>query len=97
MNYVYEAFVEWRKRKDNRSTWRETFSSALFFTTNPKHTDLESNPGPCSDGPATSCLSSGATKIDICFISELLKTIRPVRTQYNWHRPTLLIVDSCPV
>jgi len=30
MKYVYEALVEWRRRKDNRSTWRETLSSATF-------------------------------------------------------------------
>jgi len=84
MQYVYEALVEWRRRKGDRSTWRETLSSVTFFTTNPKHTDLESNPGFCSDGPATSCLGSGTTKIDICFTSELLTTIRPIRTQYNF-------------
>ena len=69
-----------RRRKDNKSTWRETFSSANFFTTNPQHTGLESKPDLYSDGPATSCLSSGTAKIDICFISELLITTQPIRT-----------------
>jgi len=76
---------------------RNFFKCQFFFTTNPKHTDLESNLGLCSDGPAISYLSSGAAKIDICFISRLLITIRPIRTQNNLHRRTLLIVDSCPV
>jgi len=84
MKYVYEELVEWRRRKDNRGTWRETLSSATFFTTNPKHTGLESKPGLCSDGPATNCLGSGTTKIDICFTSELLTTIRLIRTQNNF-------------
>jgi len=25
MKYVYETLVEWRRRKDKISTWRETF------------------------------------------------------------------------
>jgi len=84
MKYVYKAWVEWRRRKDIRCTWRETLSSATFFTTNPKHTGLESNPGLCSDRSATSCLGSGTTEIDICFTPELLTTIRPIRSQYNF-------------
>jgi hypothetical protein len=97
MKYRYEALVEWRRRNDNKSTWRNTFSNATFLTTNPKHTGLESNPGLFSDGSATSCLSRGKAKTDTSFASELLTTTQPIRTQYNLHCRSLLIGDSCPV
>lgn len=90
----------WWNGADGRTTevlGEKLFQVPIFFTTNPKHTDLESNLGLCSDGPAISYLSSGAAKIYVCFIFRLLIAIRPIRTQNNLHHRTLLIVDSCPV
>jgi hypothetical protein len=71
----------WWNGTDGRTTkvlGAKLFQVPLFFTRNPKHAGLQSNLGLCSDEPATSCLSSGTAKIDICSISELLITIWPI-------------------
>jgi hypothetical protein len=43
----------------NRSTWRETCTSATLSTTKPTWTCLGLNAGFCSDGPASNHLSHG--------------------------------------